>query len=75
MVIQNAVFKVTELESAPFSPSLQRFFVGDRKTLDSVLQAMNMLGKKQDHKVEAFETTQSIKKDGPGPGQTSQHLY
>lgn len=27
----------------------------DRKTLDSVLQATNMLGEKQDHKVEAFE--------------------
>lgn len=49
--------------------------MSDRKTRDSVLQAMNMLGEKQDHKVEAFELTQSMKKDEPGPGQISQHLY
>lgn len=49
--------------------------MSDRKTRDSVLQAMNMLGEKQDHKVEAFEPTPSMKKDGPGLGQTSQHLY
>lgn len=49
--------------------------MSDRKTRDSVLQAMNMLGEKQDHKVEVFELTQSMKKDGPGPGQISQHLY
>lgn len=49
--------------------------MSDRKTRDSVLQAMSMLGEKQDHKVEAFEPTQSMKKDGPGLGQTSQHPY
>lgn len=64
MVIPNSTsLQVTETESVPFSSSLQRFFVSDRKTIDSVLQAMNMLGEKQDHKAEVFEMTQSIKKE------------